>query len=324
VLAGPIVKSADFLAQLAVPRWPSRRDVGEAVFLIASGLLKKAVIADYIGVNFVDRVFASPTLYSGFENLLAVYGYAFQIYGDFSGYTDIALGLGRLVGFRLPANFDAPYRAASVTDFWRRWHITLSNWLREYVFLPTAFALSRRVAADRVLGVKTEYWVAGAAAMLTWLVCGVWHGAAWGFIVWGGLHGLAVTAEKMTRWPRRMSRGRIRPAVARVVTFHVVCAAWVFFRADTLATAAAVFGQVVAVPSVYLLPQVAAGYPLAMTFIASAAILMLAVPRPVYGWARDLVGRWPLPAQSAALALVVWIVLQARSADIQPFVYFRF
>ncbi len=210
VLAGPIVKAADFMAQLAAPWRVSRRDVGEAVFLILTGLVKKAVIADYLGVNFVDRVFAAPTLCSGVENLLAVYGYAFQIYGDFSGYTDIALGLGRLVGFRLPPNFDAPYRARSVTDFWRRWHMTLSAWLKEHVSLPVAFALSHRVGAERVLGVKTELVVAGTAALLTWLACGLWHGAAWGFLVWGALHGLAVTVEQFTRWPRRMSAGRLR------------------------------------------------------------------------------------------------------------------
>jgi len=323
VLAGPIVRASQFLPQIGGLALPGSAAVRQALPLLVSGLLKKAVVADYIGVNFVDRVFATPTLYSGTEALLATYGYAIQIYCDFSGYTDLALGVAALLGVQLPRNFDAPYRAGSVTEFWRRWHITLSEWLRDYVFLPVAYALSRRIAADRVLGVRSEVWVFGGAALVTWSLCGLWHGATAGFLAWGLLHGAVVTVEKVTRWPQRMNRTPRRRLVAQVVTFHVVCVAWVLFRGEDLATSATLLGQILSAFHLSLIPEVVAGYPLVCALIGLGAGLQLLPDR-----AKDVARNWlmekTLPAQCAILAVTMWVVLQMRAADIQAFIYFRF
>jgi alginate O-acetyltransferase complex protein AlgI len=323
LLAGPIVRAGEFMPQLDAHGGVARAEVGEAVALISSGLFKKAVIADYIGINFVDRVFAAPTLYSGAEGLLAVYGYAIQIYCDFSGYTDMALGFARLVGIRLPANFASPYQAIGVTDFWRRWHITLSQWLRDYLFLPVAYLLSRSLEADRFLGVKTDIWIYLAAALVTWLACGLWHGAAWGFVVWGLLHGGAVAIEKITRWPQKMGRTRVRRVLSRVVTFHIVSVAWVFFRADSLSSAGQVLRQIAFSFEGWLLPQVVSGYPMVFALILTGFLLHY-LPDRSKSRLRGAVEAMPLAAQSFTLAAMVWLAMQARAADIQPFIYFRF
>lgn len=173
MLAGPIVRAADFLPQIHKPLLVSREDFGRGVFLFCTGLFKKAVISDYISVNFVDRVFDSPEQYTGLENLFAVYGYAMQIYCDFSGYSDMAIGLALLLGFRFPLNFDAPYQSLSVTEFWRRWHISLSTWLRDYLYIP--------LGGNRQGKARTYFNL-----MMTMLLGGLWHGAALRFIIWGG------------------------------------------------------------------------------------------------------------------------------------------
>lgn len=186
LVAGPIVRAAEFIPQIRQPLRLSREDLGRALLLIMGGLFKKAVISDYISVNFVDRVFESPGLYSGFENLMAVYGYAVQIYCDFSGYSDMAIGLALLLGFRLPENFRLPYQADSVQDFWRRWHISLSTWLRDYLYIS--------LGGNRKGRLRTY-----VNLMITMLLGGLWHGASWVFILWGGLHGLALAFDRAAR-----------------------------------------------------------------------------------------------------------------------------
>ncbi|MBS1195912.1 MAG: putative poly(beta-D-mannuronate) O-acetylase, partial [Actinobacteria bacterium] len=230
LVAGPIVRGAEYLPQLHPPRDPRHIDSSRAFYLIFIGLAKKIVIADFLASHIVDQVFASPGLHSGPEALFAIYAYAIQIYADFSAYSDIAIGLALLLGFKFPENFNAPYTAVSITDFWRRWHMTLSRWLRDYLYIPLGGNKGGRLLTYRNL-------------MLTMLLGGLWHGAAWRFVVWGGLHGLWLAAERAVVETRR-SRG-LAPlpdtwwlrAVKRVATFHLVCLAWVFFRADSLATA---------------------------------------------------------------------------------------
>jgi D-alanyl-lipoteichoic acid acyltransferase DltB (MBOAT superfamily) len=323
VAAGPIVRAGEFLPQLDQPFAPEAKGAGEGLFLILSGLLKKAVIADFIGINFVDRVFAAPGLYSGLENLLAVYGYAVQIYCDFSGYTDIALGTARLLGIRLPPNFASPYKALTVSDFWRRWHITLSNWLRDYLFLPAAYILCRRIKADKPLGLRADIWAAVAAALLTWLVCGFWHGAAWGFIIWGLLHGTAVSVENIFRLPKKAARTRRRRILARILTFHYICLAWIFFRADTLRTAGAVLGRIFGSFKLKLLFPFIGGYPVVFTLIVLGLLLHFA-PGPLKDRVRRAYSGASPVVQSLVLAAALWIVFQFRAAGIQPFIYFKF
>ncbi len=197
LVAGPIVRAAEFIPQIRQRPQVSERDISRAWLLILGGLFKKAVISDFISINFVDRVFESPALYSGFENLMAVYGYAIQIYCDFSGYSDMAIGLALLLGFRLPENFRRPYRAESVQDFWRRWHISLSTWLRDYLYI--SLGGNRRGRFRTYLNL-----------MITMLLGGLWHGASWVFIAWGGLHGIALAID---RYLREQGRLFVNPAI---------------------------------------------------------------------------------------------------------------
>lgn len=183
LVAGPIVRAADFLPQIRQELTLSRDQMGQAFLLIIGGLFKKAVISDYISVNFVDRVFDNPGLYSGLENLLASYGYAIQIYCDFSGYSDMAIGLALLMGFTLPENFRTPYQSASIQDFWRRWHISLSSWLRDYLYIS--------LGGNRKGRFRTYLNL-----MITMLLGGLWHGASWVFVIWGGLHGMALAIDR--------------------------------------------------------------------------------------------------------------------------------
>jgi D-alanyl-lipoteichoic acid acyltransferase DltB (MBOAT superfamily) len=183
LVAGPIVRAVDFLPQIRKKPVLTNELLGRALLLIMSGLFKKTVISDYISVNYVDRIFENPSLYSGLENLLGVYGYAIQIYCDFSGYSDMAIGIALLLGFRLPDNFHTPYRSESVQDFWRRWHISLSSWLRDYLYIS--------LGGNRNGGFRTYLNLT-----ITMLLGGLWHGASWVFIVWGGLHGAALAVDR--------------------------------------------------------------------------------------------------------------------------------
>ncbi len=184
LVAGPIVRAAEFIPQLYQKFKLTKQEFGHAIFLILNGLVKKMLISDYISINFVDRVFDSPLSFTGFENLMAVYGYSIQIYCDFSGYTDIAIGVALFLGFRLPINFNSPYKAMNITDFWRRWHISLSSWLRDYLYIP--FGGNKKG--------KTSTYI---NLMITMILGGLWHGASLRFVIWGGIHGFGLVIHKL-------------------------------------------------------------------------------------------------------------------------------
>ena len=186
LVAGPIVRASDFIPQIRKKVYVSKEDLGRALFLIIGGLFKKAVISDYISINFVDRVFDNPTLYSGFENLMAVYGYALQIYCDFSGYSDMAIGIALMIGIKIPMNFDSPYQSSSITEFWRRWHISLSSWLRDYLYISLGGNRNGKIRQYVNLAI-------------TMILGGLWHGANWKFILWGAMHGIALGFEKFIK-----------------------------------------------------------------------------------------------------------------------------
>jgi len=183
LLAGPIVRAHDFLPQIRRKPILSNAQMSRALILIMGGLLKKTIISDYISINFVDRVFENPSLYSGLENLMATYGYAIQIYCDFSGYSDMAIGLALLLGFTLPDNFHTPYRSSSIQEFWRRWHISLSSWLRDYLYISLG-------------GNRKGKFFTYFNLMITMVLGGLWHGASWVFIAWGALHGIALAIDR--------------------------------------------------------------------------------------------------------------------------------
>src|SRR5579875_3261207 len=206
LVAGPIVRASELLPQLEEPRDPRRVDTSRAFFLIVSGLFLKVVIANHLSTHIVDDVFAAPNRHSSLEVLVAVYGYAVQIFADFCGYTNIAIGIALLLGFEFPQNFASPYAAVSLQDFWRRWHMTLSRWLRDYLYIPLGGNRKGRLLTYRNL-------------LLTMLLGGLWHGAAWTFVVWGGIHGLGLAIERLVGW---RPTGRVACWIGRVVTFHVV------------------------------------------------------------------------------------------------------
>ncbi len=231
IAAGPIVRASVFLPQIDREPTVSREQFGRAVMLICSGLFKKAVIADYLSVNFVDRIFDSPLKYSGIECLLGAYGYAMQIYCDFSGYSDMAIGIALLLGFQFPVNFNSPYQSASVTEFWRRWHISLSTWLRDYLYIPLG-------------GNRLGSWKTYRNLLITMLLGGLWHGAANRFIIWGGLHGAGLAVERFWREKKLpVLKGRTGSVLSVVLTFHFVTFCWLFFRAQDLATVGEMLSQ---------------------------------------------------------------------------------
>jgi alginate O-acetyltransferase complex protein AlgI len=303
LVAGPIVRAEELIPQLRTPRDPRTVLAGPAIFLIVGGILKKTVIADELARRVVDPVYSDPGAHSGAELTLAFYAFAAQIYCDFSGYTDMAIGLALLLGYQLPQNFNRPYMALSLRDFWRRWHMTLSRWLRDYLYIP--------LGGNRD-GPRRTY----RNLMLTMLLGGLWHGAAWTFLIWGGIHGGALSGE---RWAReRFQDFRLPPWVAWLVTFHVVCVAWVFFRAPDLATAFDLLGGLgLSGPA----PLVT----LPMVLLVVIAIAIQALPP---GWWRDaeawLVAR-PAAMQGIAVgALIVAADAAVGQQGVAPFIYFQF
>jgi len=303
LVAGPIVRANELLPQLRVPRDPRTVLAGPAILMIVAGIVKKTVVADELARRIVDPVYNDPGAHSAGELTLAFYGFAAQIYCDFSGYTDMAIGLALLLGYQLPQNFNRPYLALSLRDFWRRWHMTLSRWLRDYLYIPLGGSRRGRLRTYR-------------SVMVTMLLGGLWHGAAWTFVIWGGIHGGALSAERLGR--ERFAGFRLPAWAAWLVTFHVVCIAWVFFRAPDLGTAFDVLGGLgLSGPS----PLVT----LPIVFLVAAAVAVQAVSA---GWWRDaeawLVAR-PVAVQGLAVGATIVIADAAVGQQgVAPFIYFQF
>lgn len=314
LVAGPIVRARDFIPQIRQPLYVSPEMFGQGVFFIVSGLFKKAVISDYISVNFVERIFDNPGLYSGLENLFGVYGYALQIYCDFSGYSDMAIGIALLLGFRFPINFNSPYKADSVTDFWHRWHISLSTWLRDYLYIS--------LGGNRKGKIRTYLNL-----FLTMLLGGLWHGASWNFIVWGGLHGMALAVHKyvrslLGRAKNYRSTGWKR-FFAVVLTFHFVCFCWIFFRNTTFEGSATMIRQIFTAFHPELAGQLFTGYWKVFLLMGVGYLLHACPDRWQEACSRGMI-RLPLVGQALVLILLVYLVMQVKSSDIQPFIYFQF
>ena len=312
LVAGPIVRASEFIPQLYREFSLSKREFSHALFLVSKGLIKKIIISDFIAVNFVDRVFDLPAVYSGFENLMAVYGYGLQIYCDFSGYTDIAIGLALILGFRLPVNFNSPYKAADISDFWKRWHISLSRWLKDYLYIP--------LGGNRKGKIRT-----GINLMLTMLLGGLWHGASLRFVIWGGLHGIGLVLSRI--WDSltggRMKNNRFGRALAIFITFNFVSFCWIFFRARDMDTVRLMLTQISGSfsPGSYLtvLPAYASVF---LLMITGYTIHFL--PEKVKESYRGLFIKMPLVLQLAAVILVAVLLYSMRTTDIMPFIYFRF
>lgn len=313
LVAGPIVRAAEFIPQIYKKYRLSWQEFNHAYFLILNGLIKKMLISDFISINFVDRVFDSPTSYSGFENLMATYGYALQIYCDFSGYTDIAIGVALILGFRLPINFNSPYKALNITDFWRRWHISLSTWLRDYLYIPLGGNKKGKVRAYLNL-------------MITMLLGGLWHGANIRFVIWGGIHGISLafhklwlslfpsTKGKQSAWNRLMTG---------FITFQVVCLSWIFFRSSSLDKAMEMLDQIynrfgfesifsMITSQIYIYGIIALGFTIHWLPVSF---------KETY---RGAFIRSTLVLKIIATLIIAFVILQFKSSEIQPFIYFRF
>ena len=288
LMMGPIVRAHDFVPQINEPYMISERDFAKGFFLIISGLIKKLVISDYITLNMVDYMFDNPALHTGVENLMAVYGYAMVIYCDFSGYSEIAIGIALWLGFKIPPNFMSPYQSLNITEFWRRWHISLSTWLKDYLYIPLGGNRNFSVASfifvggflvgSFIMGVElfhlSNLWAAVVSAVLllifiipalitrktsgiaanfnlltTMLLGGFWHGASWNFIIWGAIHGVGLGIHKIwmlltDKSLAAFNQSRIYKIISGILTFHFVCFAWIFFKAEDLEIAKTMIYQI--------------------------------------------------------------------------------
>ncbi len=311
LVAGPIVRASDFVPQIYQPYRLTKEEFGHSVFLILNGLFKKIFISDYVSVNYVDRVFDNPLNYNGFENLMAAYGYAIQIYCDFSGYTDVAIGIALLLGFRLNLNFNSPYKSVNITDFWRRWHISLSSWLRDYLYIS--------LGGNRKGRFRTYLNL-----MLTMLLGGLWHGAAWRFLIWGALHGGALAIHKiwLDTFPSRQSTWWGNFA-GGFVTFHFVVFCWIYFRAADLQHVHEMLAQIGTSWPLEVIPRQIQEYGKVFSVLALGF---------AFHW---LPGEWKSAAavqftqlpdftKAIIIVFVALIMYQMRTAEIQPFIYFQF
>ena len=306
LVAGPIVRGSDLLPQFERAPRLTRDMASMGLILIVWGLFKKAVVASELSTGLVDPVFFDPSAHSRLDLIAAAYGYAVQIYCDFSAYSDMAIGIAALLGYRFPRNFDQPYRATSLQDFWRRWHISLSSWLRDYLYIG-ALGGNRKGFARLCLNV-----------LVTMLLGGLWHGAKWTFVIWGGLHGSVLALERIWDRVRPQWLPRMPKLLALLLTFHIVVIGWIFFRAETFETAIAFLGGIGA------------------STAASAVLTPLACVLIVFGMAihftpADLGQRLalrlrtlPAPALGLLAGIVILIIDAMRFEGVAPFIYYQF
>jgi D-alanyl-lipoteichoic acid acyltransferase DltB (MBOAT superfamily) len=316
LVAGPIVRARDFIPQIRKPLFVSSEMFGKGIFLIIAGLFKKAVLSDYISVNFVDRIFDNPNLYSGIENLFGLYGYALQIYCDFSGYSDMAIGIALLLGFHFNINFDSPYQSASITEFWRRWHISLSSWLRDYLYIS--------LGGNRKGKIRTYINL-----IITMLLGGLWHGPSLRFICWGAIHGLGLAIHKFLigLFPKMKPSGdKMKPVwkiLGIVFTFHFVCFSWIFFRAESFEIAIDMIKQIFTFFHPEIFVDLLKGYP--MVFVAMLAGFVLHfIPKKLENKFINHIVKMPLIWKAMAVVAIIVFIMQIKSSEILSFIYFQF
>jgi D-alanyl-lipoteichoic acid acyltransferase DltB (MBOAT superfamily) len=358
LVAGPIVRASDFVPQLYQPYRVTRAQFGLGLFWVVNGLLKKVILADFLAVHLVDRIFSQPTLYTGWENALGLLAYTMQVYADFSGYTDIAIGIALWMGFTLAQNFNSPYKASSVGEFWKRWHMSLSSWLKDYLYIPLGGNRSGSVASYLLIfaglfgfaltatSSLVSYLLAGVVLvflllyqfipafrrgfntnvnlMLTMLLGGLWHGASWNFMVWGGLNGLGLLAHK--QWsrirPYRMEGWMLR-GLGVLITLLFITFTRIWFRAPDWSTAMSIVNQLSTgwnvIPSLAML---AAWWRPALILAMGFAIHW--IPERHKAWYRDRFTNLN-PFLLAVLSLgAILLAYQFMAAESQPFIYFQF
>ena len=375
LVAGPIVRAANFIPQLYKPYCLTKKQFGIALFWIMNGLLKKVILADYIALNLVDRVFDNPELFSGVENLMALYGYSLQVYADFSGYTDIAIGIALLLGFQLPKNFDSPYKADSCGNFWKRWHISLSSWLKDYLYIPMGgnrggsvftfvslgfvalflffisgsfyvlFYFLAGLIVALLIGLvfpKLRSWyITNINIMITMLLGGLWHGASWNFVFWGGLNGLGIVVYKLWRkvspWENKSKWWNRAWAV--FITFNFISFTRIWFRSgsassfDSMNKAHDIQAELITANSMLyklltdlnwsIIPDLISGYWQVLLVMFAGFVIHL-LPSKWKHWYRNKFASAPLVSQLCFCVFAVILLYQILSADLQPFIYFQF
>jgi len=314
LVAGPIVRATDFVPQIRKPLLVTQEMFGRGVFFILMGLFKKCIVSDYIGANFVDRVFDSPELFNGFENLFALYGYTIQIYGDFSGYSDMAIGIALLLGFKFPPNFNAPFKAFSIGDFWRRWHISLGYWLRDYLYISLG-------------GGRCSRWRQYFNLFVTFFLCGLWHGAALNYVLFGIIQGFAVIGERaLLTWQKRPKHWvptGWRYYLAVFINIHFLCACWIVFRNQDFTHMQNMTTSLFTNFNIQGVGQWIPEYwPVAGLIILGFILHFL--PSSWNEKTERIIGRLPIYAQALCFLVIVWAIVQVKSADVLPFIYFQF
>ena len=319
LLIGPIDRASKLLPQIQSDINVPRENIGKGTYLIMAGLFKKIVIADFIGLNFVDRVFGDPTRYTGVENLLASYAYTLQLYTDFSGYTDMAIGVALLLGFNIMDNFNAPFKATSIADFWRRWHITLSSWLLDYLFAP----LQMKLRSLRIYGTAIALFV-------TFFLIGFWHGAAWTFVFFGTLHGLYIVISVFLKKPKTLLYNKLKLSNTKLlkffqilITFHLVVFAFIFFRAFSIESGWEVVSQIFSFFQAGVFMQFVNAYPMIIILMAIGFVLHF-LPESWEKWTENFVVKMPIVVQALLLTAMILLVVQFKFAGLQPNIYFRF
>lgn len=312
LVAGPIVRASEFIPQLYKRFHLSMEEFGFAIFLILGGLTKKMFIGDYLAVNLIDRVFSNPMGYTGFENLSALYAYSLQVYCDFSGYTDIAIGIALLMGFRLPRNFNSPYKADNLGNFWKRWHISLSSWLKDYLYIPLG-------------GNRHGEFSTNINLMLTMLIGGLWHGASWQFVIWGGLNGIGILVYKY--WKRISPYENSTLWIAHFwkvfLTFNFITFTRIWFRSDSMQHANQLMSQIWNNFDFGLVPQVVISYKYVFLIMVFGYVMHW-LPNSIKSFYRDWFIKTPVYAKVGIAVLIIFVIYQSWSAGLQPFIYFQF
>ena len=313
LVAGPIVRAKDFLPQVRQELSFDPDRVYEGFYLVCKGLIKKVIFADFMA-QYADIVYSNPEGYSGFEHLIAMYAYTLQIYCDFSGYSDMAIGIAKWMGYDLGVNFRTPYQSKNITEFWRRWHISLSSWLRDYIYIP--------LGGSRKGIIKTYLFL-----MTTMLIGGFWHGADWKFILWGGVHGIALATHKF--WLSKtenisfFKNNKIWNIFSALLTFHLVAFLWIYFRANSFSDANysiyAIFNRMdlnfiqpfLNVRGLFLILLIV-GY------------ITHFIPDKIKLMAQKTIGDSPFYVKTIILLIIIQLMLQFQSESVQPFIYFQF
>lgn len=358
LVAGPIVKAHEFLYQIYQPYSLTKFEFGMATFWIMNGFAKK-IVADYIAVNFIDRVFSSPHLYTGVESVMAIFAYSLQVYMDFSGYTDMAIGIALLLGYRLKTNFKSPYKALSTSEFWKRWHISLSSWLQEYLYIPLggnktgtigSYICIIIISAFMVL-LSGKIWLlyfligffllliflsvmfptikqninTNINLMVTMLLGGLWHGSSWLFLIWGGLNGLGLIIHKFWQKisPFKNTESVPIKIVLMLITLTFISFTRIYFRSPSLDVVNEIYDRIGNHFSLYLFFDIVKGY-WAVLLVVFLGFLVHWIPETYKEKYRNAFANLPIPGLVFACVFIVFCLYQIMSSQMQPFIYFQF